>query len=111
MRTLSFVLSGNLVCVTFSAGGIAGSDDEVARRMAAFKPLFTLILNSIIFPDKWTAAPQIPPGSRTTQSLAFDEKTLLIITLGAGLLLFFGLLFRRSISLLVKSPARESSGS
>ena len=87
-RTLSFLSGNTFVQVTFQ---VVGSEDGVARRMAAFKPLFFLITNSIIFPDKWTAAPQIPPGPRTTQSLAFDDQTLLIITLVVGFIVTWGL--------------------
>lgn len=90
-RMLSFLSGNTLVQVQFHTGGIADSEDDVARRMAAFRPLFFLITNSIIFPDKWTAAPQIPPGPRTTQSLAFDDQTLLIITLVVSFIVTWGL--------------------
>ena len=89
-RSLYFLSGNTLVIVQCATGGFASSEDDVARRSAAFKPLFTLILNSVIFPDKWTAAPQISPAPHTTQYLAFDDQTLLIITLVVSFIVTWG---------------------
>ncbi len=102
--TLSFLSDNTLVQVQFSVGDIANSEDDVARRMAEFKPLFTLIANSIVFPDKWTVAPQIPPTPsvtqlpttlpdtpRTTLPLSFDNPPRLILSLVVGFIVAWGL--------------------
>ena len=51
---ISFVSGRTLVMVQFQVGGGSESADAVSRRMASFKPLFTLMANSIVLPEKWS---------------------------------------------------------
>lgn len=82
--TLNFLFGNTLVQVQFQVGGPAGVEGEVASRMAAFKPLFTLMANSIVFPDKWSGAAGTPSSGQATQrtssSLPFDDPSLLVLT-------------------------------
>lgn len=50
---LFFFEGTTFVSVQFSVGRPGASDQEAASRMAAFKPLFLLMANSIMFPAKW----------------------------------------------------------
>jgi hypothetical protein len=54
--TLNFVYDKTMVQIQFSVGGLAGSEGEISRRMAAFQPLFMLMANSIVFPNKLNTA-------------------------------------------------------
>lgn len=83
--TLIFLSGNTLVYVQFQVGELDGSDGDVSRRMDAFKPLFFLMANSIVFPDKWTTAAQAPTDSISPppswSSLPFDDPPLLVLTL------------------------------
>jgi hypothetical protein len=69
--TLNFLYAQTLVQVQFQVAGSTQSAEEVVRRMATFKPLFVLIANSIVFPDKWSAAPGIATGVSNPPHLQF----------------------------------------
>lgn len=92
--TLTFVSGKTLVQVQFQVGGPAGSEGDVSRRMAAFKPLFTLMANSIVFPDKWTSAPEIPASnqarSSSSSSVPYDDPSLLWLTLIISFIVTWG---------------------
>src|SRR5690606_32606122 len=71
--SICFVLDRALIQIQFGIVGPAGSEAEAATRMAAHKPLFRLIANSIVFPDKWTStgatvAPPVEGGARAGAS-------------------------------------------
>ena len=93
--TLYFLSGNTLVLVQFSVSGPAGSEEDVSRRMAGFKPLFILIANSIVFPDKWTAAPEGPTGSvsksSSPSSLPYDDLPLLTLTLVVSFIVTWGI--------------------
>jgi hypothetical protein len=78
--TLNFIYEKILVQVQFQVGGPAGGRKEVNQRMAEFKPLFTLMANSIVFPDKWTDTPK---GAQT--------PTLTIVIIFAAAMVGVGL--------------------
>lgn len=95
--SITFFSGNALVQVQFSVGGLSGSDAEVARRMAAFKPLFFLMANSIIFPDNITAptpmaetALSSPPSVLELARLP-DSAPFLIATLAVSFLVTWGL--------------------
>lgn len=54
--SICFLTNGTLVQVQFCVDGPAGSETELAGQMATHKPLFRLIANSIVLPEKWTSA-------------------------------------------------------
>jgi hypothetical protein len=93
--TLNFLQGHTLVQVQFQVGGMATSEVDVARRMTAYKPLFTLIANTIVFPEKWTASPGVESapssGYGTTSSLPYDDPSMLILTLVVSFLITWGL--------------------
>lgn len=53
---LNFLLGRTLVQIQCQVGGPGGGERDVSRRMSTFKPLFILMANSIVFPDKWTSS-------------------------------------------------------
>jgi hypothetical protein len=59
-----FFFAGNNtnVQVQFQVGGVAGSEPEIARRMAAFKPLFAMMAGTIDLPDRPAATTPAPPA-------------------------------------------------
>jgi len=93
--TLSFFSGNTLVQVQFQVGGLPGSESDVSRRMAEFKPLFMLMANSIVFPDKWTAVSEVPTGnvskSPSPSSLPYDYSPLLILTLVVSFIVTWGI--------------------
>ena len=92
--TLTFVSGNTLVQVQFHVGGPATSEKDVARRMAAFKPLFTLMANSIVFPDKWTSAAGTQASgqatSQTSSSLPYDDPPQLVLSLVLSFIVTWG---------------------
>lgn len=94
--TLNFISGITLVQVAFQvAGPPTGLESDVSRRMAQFKPLFRLIANSIVFPLKWTAAPEVATGalatSQSSPSLPYDDAPLLIASLIISFVVTWGL--------------------
>lgn len=91
---LNFLSGNTLVQVQFQVGGSAASEQDVARRMAKFKPLFSAMANSIVLPDKWIDATQAPVGiqatSQTSSSLPHEGPLLLILTLAVSLIVTWG---------------------
>jgi len=89
-----FIHRSTIVQVQCLVGGVAGSQDDISRRMATFKPLFTLMGNSIVIPDKWTAAPEVYTSNRTpsssSSSLPYDDPPLLILTLAVSFIITWG---------------------
>lgn len=83
--SLNFVTSDTLVQIFFQVGGLAGTEGDLSLRMAEFKPLFTLMANSIVLPEKWILTTDVslntasPPTN--LQSLPFDDPPLLILTI------------------------------
>jgi hypothetical protein len=91
--TLNFLQGKTLVQVQFQVGGLAGSESDVARRMAAYRPLFTLIANSIVFPEKWSAPSQAEaPSFRSggMSSLPLDDPPTLILTFLVSFVITWG---------------------
>lgn len=92
--TLNFLSGNTLVQVHFQVGGPATSERDVARRMAAFKPLFTLMANSIVLPDKWTGLEERPVDRQATRqtssSLPYDDPSLLMLTLAVSFIITWG---------------------
>lgn len=93
--TLNFLSGNTLVQVQCQVTGLAEAEEEVSRRMAASRPLFGLMANSIVCPDKWTAAPPVSAGSLdspSSPSLLLDsDPALLIWTLVVSFVLTWGL--------------------
>jgi hypothetical protein len=95
--TLNFLSGKILVQVQFGVGAPAESERDVSRRMAAFKPLFVLMSNSIVLPDEWPSALEIQPSntipSSSSSALPYDDHQLpipilfrnFIITWGVGI--------------------------
>lgn len=74
---INFLCENTLVQVQFSLGGQPGSETDIARRMEAFKPLFTLMASSVVLPDKWTVPTETafsftPEPRPTTSTLPPD---------------------------------------
>lgn len=92
--TLNFVSGSTLVQVQFQVGGPAGVERDVVRQMATFKPLFTLMANSIVLPDKWTGASGTPVSGQATpqssSSLPYDNPPLLALTLILSFIVTWG---------------------
>lgn len=93
--TLNFLSSNTIVQIQFQVGGPAGSERDVAQRMAQFKPLFTLMANSVVFPDKWTGAAETPGSNKATRqassALPYDDPPLFILTLVVSFIVSWGL--------------------
>ena len=55
MRTVSFIFihASTMVWVSCSVSMPPTTSDALTQRMAEFMPLFTLMANSIVLPDKW----------------------------------------------------------
>ncbi|RJP40637.1 MAG: hypothetical protein C4547_02180, partial [Phycisphaerales bacterium] len=87
---LNFLIGKTLVQVQFSVAELPGSNDDVSSRMTAFKPLFTLMANSIVFPDKWIPASEAPASTITPSSSSFplplDDPPLLVMTVVVSLI-------------------------
>lgn len=85
LQVISYIFIHRSTMVQFqcTVSGLAASQGDISRRMATFKPLFTLMANSIVIPDKWTAAPDMPTSSLapSSSSLPYDDPSLLIMTL------------------------------
>lgn len=115
--TLNFIQGNTLVQVQFQVGGLAGAESEVERRMAAYKPLFTLMANTIVFPDKWSAPSQAEAPSAKSDaksSLTFDDPGTLVLTLLASFLITWGLGLTPSIVVryaVVRRPLSRKSAS
>lgn len=89
-------MSGNtLVHINFQVGGLAGMEADVAERMAAFKPLFTLVANSIVFPNKRVSTGNAPAASRDPQDHStvypYDGSSLLFLTAAVSMLITWGI--------------------
>lgn len=52
---LCFISGRALVQLSFTISSPVGDEAALTRRMATFKPLFTLMANSVVLPDRWTA--------------------------------------------------------
>lgn len=93
--TLNFLSGSTLVQVQFQVGGPAVGERDVARRMATLKPLFTLMANSIVFPDKWKGAEGTPVSGQATgqpsSSLPYDDPPLLILALVLSVVVTWGI--------------------
>lgn len=93
--SLVFLSGSTIVQVQFTVGGPAGAERDAARRMATFKPLFTLMANSIVIPDKWTGAAGAPVAGlatrQTSSSLPYDSPPLLILTLLLSFIVTWGI--------------------
>lgn len=50
---LIFFQGRTMVQVQFQVGGLSSNATEVSKRAALFRPLFQLMMNSIVFEDKW----------------------------------------------------------
>jgi hypothetical protein len=83
--TLSFFQDTTFVQVAFQVNGFEDSELDVSERMSAYKPLFNLIANSIVFPDKWTEYPKIMKESSSEEvdqtDLKYDDNTNMILIL------------------------------
>ena len=51
--TLNFVYDKTMVQIQFAVTGLGNSEAVTSRQMTMFKPLFVLMANSIVFPEKW----------------------------------------------------------
>lgn len=95
--TVNFMSGQTLIQVQFQVGGPAGAEDELARRMTEFRPLFTAMANSIVLPDRWNSARGAPRESPSgapsmfsrSANAAVPEWVILVISLlitwGVGL--------------------------
>lgn len=92
---MSFLSGSTLVQVQFQVGGPAEMERDVANRMAAFKPLFALMANSIVLPDKWAGAAGTPVSEKaagqTSSWLPYDNSPLLILTILLGFIVTWGI--------------------
>jgi hypothetical protein len=92
--TLNFISGKILVQIQFGVGGPTRSDIGVSRRMAVFKPLFVLMANSIVLPDKWPSGPQTPPNTTMPESptsvLPYGDRQLSTLTVVASLIVTWG---------------------
>ncbi len=79
---LNFVGDNKFVQVQFSIGGAAtASERELSAQMEQYKPLFKLMANSIVLPDKWKQAATVTTPRSSAGLLPYDDPQLLIITL------------------------------
>jgi hypothetical protein len=87
---LNFISGKILVQIQFGVSGSAESEHDVSRRMAALKPLFVLIANSIVLPNEWASASEMQSRntipSSSSSLLAYDDNQLLILTLFGSLI-------------------------
>jgi hypothetical protein len=96
--TISFFCDNTMVQVQFQVGGLARDEANVARRMAAYRPLATLIANTILLPDKYAppqrmASPPLSPSRERNPGAApalsdnpWQALTIgLLVTWGIGL--------------------------
>ncbi|MEX0777836.1 MAG: DUF805 domain-containing protein [Phycisphaeraceae bacterium] len=96
MRILSFFVGNTLVQVQFGVAGPAGAEDYVTGQMDAHRPLFALMANSIVFPDKWIAPTPAAPSGATVPAgpwLSPESRTILVVIFGcaltSGIVVFF----------------------
>ncbi len=52
-QCLYFIQGKTLIAVQFQVGGLASYLEEIRERANAFRPLFQLMMNSIVFHEKW----------------------------------------------------------
>lgn len=78
--SIYFIHKDALVSVQFQVTGQADSRSEISDRMTEFRPLFSLIANSIVLPQLWTQpasgesspAPQVI--DRANDRVSFDDR-------------------------------------
>jgi hypothetical protein len=63
--SLTFIQADAFIQVQFSVGSLTSDAAELAEQMAAYKPIFMLMANSIVLPKRWTnsavyGAPNVP---------------------------------------------------
>ena len=68
-----FIHRSTMVQLQCAVSGVADAQENISRRMAALKPLFTLMANSIVIPDKWTPAPE-SSTSKQVAALPMDKE-------------------------------------
>ena len=86
-----FIHRSTMVQLHCQVGGMASSQSDISSRMERFKPLFTLMANSIVIPDKWTAIPESTENLTPSSSLPYDDNQLLILTLAVSFIITWGL--------------------
>jgi hypothetical protein len=94
--TYIFVHGSTMVQLQCAVSQVTGSQGDILGRMARFKPLFTLMANSIVMPDRWSGHPEEPttaltPSTSSSSSLPYDDPALLILTLIVSLILTWGI--------------------
>jgi hypothetical protein len=92
---LSFISGKTLVQLQFGVAGSTETENDVFRRMAAFKPLFILMANSIVLPDEWPSGAETPPNTTmpasTTSARSYGGYQLSTLNAVANLVITWGL--------------------
>lgn len=88
-----FIYNSTMVQLQCAVSGVASSEGDISSRMARSKPLFTLMANSIVIPDKWTGVPPVPGENMSSSSATpvYDDPLLLVLALVAGFIVTWGL--------------------
>lgn len=121
--SLIFAYNGTFVQVQFSVGvpDISGGYELAQQRMDDFKPLFHLMANSIIFPEKWTGWSEWEKNNNNNRDSIMDNNSALVFAGNTGyIVVIFDLLATWAIGLLpsiliryvfLKQPLKRSTAS
>lgn len=97
--SLNFIYDKSFIQLQFTVGGVSGSIDTAAQ-MQAQKPLFLQMANTVVLPDKWTAAASdSAPTATTTNDASVASLTPGIDGSNLGTTLLVSLLLTWGIGL------------
>ena len=93
MQILAYIFIHRSTMVQFQCqvAGMADSQTDISSRMDQFRPLFTVMANSIVVPDIWVGAPGNVENQVSSNSLPYIDNQSLAETLVISLLVTWGL--------------------